>query len=324
MEAIKTAISTFFAEVGSILSGFDSISDLLDVLLVAVIIYALIIQLRKTQSVHIIKGIFWLAVVYAVVVAAQMNTSKMIFDYLINDMLLIIVIIFGTEIRQALEHMGQSRFKNIFSFSDTSGEDAILTDAINATVRACDSMSRDKIGSLMVFQRRSNLGELERSGVAVDAKVTTEMLCSIFFPNSALHDGAIIIKDGRVIAARCIVSLKNDIVVHDKVGTRHRAALEVSRSSDAIVVVTSEETGIISVAADGVLKRGITDSELRQMLLEYLVPTPATPSTLSTKIKKLFSKGGAAHVENSDNGSENAGERADEEGPAEEKENTEK
>ncbi len=303
METIKTALSTYLAEIGSILSGFDSISDLLDVLLVAVIIYALIVQLRKTQSVHIIKGIFWLAVVYAVVVAARMNTSKMIFDYLINDLLLIIVIIFGTEIRQALEHMGQSRFKNIFSFSDSSGEEKVLTDAINATVRACDSMSRDKIGSLMVFQRQSNLGELERSGVTVDAKVTTEMLCSIFFPNSALHDGAIIIKDGRIIAARCIVSLKNDIVVHDKVGTRHRAALEVSRSSDAIVVVTSEETGIISVAADGVLKRGITDSELRQMLIGYLIPTPATPSTLTTKIKKLFSKRGAAHVQDTDDGS---------------------
>ena len=311
MDKIRETLSNFFAEAENILSGFDSISDVLDILLVAVIIYALIVQLRKTQSVHIIKGIALLTIVYAIVVVAGMETSKMIFDYLINDLLLIIVIIFGTEIRQALEHMGQSRFKNIFSFSSAK-EDQALIDAINATVRACDSMSHDKIGSLMVFQRRSNLGELERSGVAIDAKVTTEMLCSIFFPNAALHDGAIIIKDDRIIAARCIVSLKNDIVVHHKVGTRHRAALEVSRSSDAVVVVTSEETGIISVAVDGVLKRGITDSELRQMLIEYLIPTPATPSTLSTKFKKLFSKGGTAHA--TDNESfESEGNRQEEE-----------
>lgn len=290
MDKIQAVLSGFFSELGGVLSGFDSVSDVLDVLLVALIIYALIIQLRKTQSVQIIKGIALLVVVYIIVFLAKMQTSKLIFDYLINDILLIFVIIFGTEIRQALEKMGQSRFKNFFSFSQKS--DTTLTDTINATVRACSSMSDDKMGSLIVFKRFSNLGELERSGVAIDAKVTTEMLCSIFYPKAALHDGAIIIDYDRIIAARCIVSLKNDIVVHDKVGTRHRAALEVSRSTDAVVVVTSEESGLISIAVDGNLIRGISDSELRQQLIKYLMPQQNTPSTVSKKLKKMLKKGG--------------------------------
>lgn len=300
MEKIQAVFSDFFSELGSVLSCFDSFSDVIDVLLVAVIIYALIIQLRKTQSVQIIKGIALLVVVYTIVILLEMQTSKLIFNYLINDLLLIIVIIFSTEIRQALEKMGQSKFKNIFSFSSSQKTDSVLTDTINATVRACSSMSDDKIGSLIVFKRGSNLGELERSGVIVDAKVTTEMLCSIFFPKAALHDGAIIVDYDRITAARCIVSLKNDIVVHDKVGTRHRAALEVSRSSDAIVVVTSEETGIISIAVDGQLIRGISDGELRQLMIKYLMPPPKTPASVSKKIKKALKKGGDKNEKQTD------------------------
>ena len=122
------------------------------------------------------------------------------------------------------------------------------------------------------------------------------MLCSIFYPKAALHDGAIVVQNGRVTAARCIVSLKNDIVVHDNVGTRHRAALEVSRSSDAVVVVTSEETGIISIAIDGMLIRGITDSELRQQLSKYMLAQAPDAAKVTRKFKRMMKKGGRKDV----------------------------
>ncbi|MBR1811992.1 MAG: diadenylate cyclase CdaA [Clostridia bacterium] len=286
-------IQTFFANLGGVLSSFDSIGDILDIVLVAVVLYALFVQLRKTQSVHIIRGILLLAVVYAVVVVLQMETSKYIFNTFIRDILLIIVIIFSTEIRHALERMGHSSVKNLFSFGQR--DDTAVTEAVNATVRACASMSEDKIGSLIVFRRRSNLGELEKSGVYIDAKVTTEMLCSIFFPKAALHDGAIVIEDDRITAARCIVSMRNDIVITEKVGTRHRAALAVSQNTDAVVVVTSEETGIISVAVEGVLKRGITPGELRELLMQYLLPDTDGASKLPARLKKKIRKGGGKH-----------------------------
>ena len=208
------------------------------------------------------------------------------------DLLLIIVIIFSTEIRHALEHMGHSRFRKIFSIGR---EDTEITDTVNATVRACASMSEDKIGSLIVFRRMSNLGELERSGVYIDAKVTTEMLCSIFFPKAALHDGAIVIEGDRITAARCIVSMKNDIVVTEKVGTRHRAAVALSQRTDAVVVVTSEETGIISVAVDGELRRGITAGELREILSGYLLEDNAQGDGFPSRIKKILRIGGRRH-----------------------------
>lgn len=292
MEILHEKISTFFAELVSVLSGFDSISDILDVFLVAIIIYLLFKQLKKTQSVHIIKGIAFFTVIYAVVALLQMQTSRVIFDYVLRDFLLIMVIIFGTEIRQSLEQIGQMRIRQIFPSLRNQNEDKVLLDSINDTARACKIMSEAKIGSLIVFPRRSNLGDLERTGVYIDAKVSPEMLCSIFYPKAALHDGAIVIQNGRVTAARCIVSLKNDIVVQDNVGTRHRAALEVSRSSDAVVVVTSEETGIISIAIDGMLIRGITDSELRQQLSKYMLSQAPIPNKMIGKFKRIFKKGG--------------------------------
>ncbi|MBQ6021058.1 MAG: diadenylate cyclase CdaA [Clostridia bacterium] len=304
MENIQNAVSSFFQSLAGVLSGFDSITDILDVLLVAVVIYVLIVQLRKTQSVHMIRGLMLMAVLYFVVVLFRMQTSKFIFDYLIRDLLLIIVIVFSNEIRHALEHMGHSRFHKLFPIGRDETE---ITNTVNATVRACASMSEDKIGSLIVFRRMSNLGELERSGVYIDAKVTTEMLCSIFFPKAALHDGAIVIDGDRITAARCIVSMKNDIVVTEKVGTRHRAAIALSQSTDAVVVVTSEETGIISIAVDGVLRRGLTASELREILNGYLLQDTSESDGFSGKIKKLIRRGGRGNGRKDDDSQKEGG-----------------
>lgn len=273
----------------SIIGEFTTISAVLDVLLVALIIYGLILQLRRTQSIQIIKGILLIAVIYFVVSTLGMRTSQFIFSQLFSNILIILIILFNNEIRQALEHIGQSRFKKISFFSNTSEE--VVMNAINATCRACDAMSNDKVGSLIIFQRKTLLGDLTKGGVPIDSMTTTEMLSSIFFPKAALHDGAIVIHEGRIMAARCIVPLKNDKEVLENVGTRHRAALEITRSSDAVAVVTSEETGIISIALEGELIRGITDSELRDRLISLLISKDENEKTTFTgRLSKIFRK----------------------------------
>lgn len=284
-------ISTFFSQLKDVFLNYNYFADTLDILLVAVIIYGLIIQLRKSQSIQIIKGIFLIIVVYAVVALVGMKTSTYLFSKLFNDALILFVVIFGTEIRQALESVGKRKIRGRIPFFGSNVDESEMFDAINAVCRACGAMSRSKVGSLVIFQRDSLLGDLEKQSVPIDSVTTYEMVCSIFYPKAPLHDGAIVIKDGRIVAARCVVPMKNDREVMENVGTRHRAALEVSLHYDAVAVVTSEETGMISVAVDGKLKRGITDSELREMLGYLLLRNDDGNKTKKTRGGKKKEEG---------------------------------
>ena len=282
-------IGNMFKTIGGVFSDFGFV-DLLDVIFVAVIIATLIIQVRRTQSLQLIKGVVVVLFCYAAVNIFQMKASQAIFTTVMSNILLIVVVIFNTEIRNFLSKVGQAKWGNLSIFTQGSNKEQIWEDCINSVCRACASMSDDKVGSLMVFQRKANLGDLERTGVQIDAISTTEMLLAIFFPNAALHDGAIIIKDGRIVAARCVVPLKTDRDIREKFGTRHRAAMEATRGCDAIAVVTSEETGIISVAMNGELQRGITDAELREILMENLLPSD-TGNPIGNRLKKFFRGG---------------------------------
>lgn len=272
---------------GAVMS-LNSFKDIMDILFVAVVVYALIIQLRKSQSIQIMKGLFFIIVLYGVVNLFEMNASKYLFNSVFSNFLVIFVILFSSELRQAIEKMGQRKtipFAGLFS---SKNDNEVTYDVINHVCRACAEMSEDKIGSLIVFQRKSLLGDITRQSVPIDSCVTTEMLCSVFFPKAALHDGAIVIKDGRIVAARCVVPLKNEKEVTEHVGTRHRAALEVSLMSDAVAVVTSEETGIISIAVDGQMKRGLTDAQLRQSLIDLLIDSKEDDSGNGKKKKRFF------------------------------------
>ncbi|MCD7774234.1 MAG: diadenylate cyclase CdaA [Clostridiales bacterium] len=268
--SVSDTLSSTWDKFSGAVMSFNSFKDVLDVLFVAVIVYYLILQIRRTQSIQIISGVVGVVIIYMIVNLLEMNASKYIFNTVFGDLLVILVIIFSDEIRQALERMGR-RGNSIMSLFSSKSDDNTAFDAINSVCRACAEMSEDKIGSLIVFQRKSMLGDLTRQSVPIDSCVTEEMLCSIFFPKAALHDGAIVIKDGRIVAARCVVPLKNEKEVTEHVGTRHRAALEVSLHSDAVAVVTSEETGIISIAYDGQLIRGLTDAKLREMLISLIL-----------------------------------------------------
>ena len=285
---ISETIKNFFLQLKDVFLNFNFFSDTLDILVVALIVYVVIVQMRKTQAIQVVKGLVLVAVMYAVVSLLGMNTSTYLFSKLFSDILIIFVILFSAEIRQALELLGKRRFGTRFSLFEQSSE-SLNVDMINCICRACGAMGRNKVGSLILIQRETMLGDYMKQAVPLDAQITFETLCSIFYPKAPLHDGAIIVKNGRIVAARCVVPLKNDREIVENVGTRHRAALEASLNSDCIAVVTSEETGMISIAVDGQLIRGFTDSQLREELGKYLLrgnDKKKTPMVLFAKHKK--------------------------------------
>ncbi len=278
-----------FEEFKRAVFSFDRISDLLDVLLVAFVIYSIIKLIRETRAIQLAKGVLLLAVLYVIVSLLDMQASEYIMSFVFGNLLLILIVIFSPEIRHALESMGRSSVSNINIFNFRNRSDDLLEEnvrnAINCVCRACADMSDKKIGALIVFEKDTMLGEIIKTGTAVDALVTTELIGNIFFPKAPMHDGAAIIKDGRVAAAGCILPLTDNNELSSELGTRHRAAIGLSESSDAVVAVVSEETGAISVAEKGVLKRGISDGDLREILMKNFVKDY---KKTDKKIKRIF------------------------------------
>lgn len=263
------ALNTFFSQVIAVLSSYRPVQDTLDILLVALIIYELIKLIRRTRSVQIFKGLFIMAVVYIVVAVLDMPVMKYIFDTLFASILVLIVILFTPEIRNVLERMGRSSFAKIFSLK---AEDTAPTKkAINAVCEACSEMREDKIGALIVFERRSMLGEVAKTGTKVDANVSSALIRNIFYPKSPLHDGALLISGARAAYAGCILPLTDTTNLDAKFGTRHRAAVGMTEHSDAVVVVVSEETGAISFVSKGRITHDVKAGELRDYLLKALV-----------------------------------------------------
>ena len=296
MELLEN-IKTFLLQIADVFANINLFPDVIDILLVALLAYALIMQLRKSQSIQVIKGIIFVAIVYGIVNLFNMTTSKFIFSRLFSDIIIIFVVLFSNELRHALENVGKKKLGRKYFFSSSSS-DEVTIEAVNAVCRAAGAMSRSKVGSLVVFQRDTLLGDLTKHAVPIDAETTFEMICSIFYPKAPLHDGAVVIKDGRIVAARCVVPMKNDRIVTENVGTRHRAAIEVSLNSDAVVVVTSEESGVISLAVEGKLIRGLSDSELREKLSMYLLSSkPEKKNRLTKKTKSADNIAVTAAVE---------------------------
>lgn len=259
-----------FEQVKRALLSFNGISDLLDVLLVAFVIYSAIKLIRETRAFQLAKGVLLLAAIYLIVTLFEMQASEFILSFIFGNMLMILVVIFAPEIRHALESMGRSSVSifNILNFKnkDETELQENIKSSINSVCRACTDMSDKQIGALIVFEKETLLGEISKTGTQLDAKVTTELIGNIFFPKAPMHDGAAVIKDGRVISAGCILPLTSNTQLSSELGTRHRAAIGMSESSDAIVVVVSEETGAISVAEKGHLKRNISVGDLREIL----------------------------------------------------------
>ncbi len=272
--------------------SFDSISDFLDIILVAFVIFSIISLIKETRAIQLAKGLIVLVCIYAIVSLIDMQASKFLLNFIFNNLFIIIVIIFAPEIRQILERVGKSSVSkiNIFNLKnkiDFEKQEETIN-SINSVCKACVDMSDKKIGALIVFERESLLGEIIKTGTTLDAKVTTELIENIFFPKAPMHDGAIVIKDGRVMAAGCILPLTSKDDLSSELGTRHRAALGMSETSDAVVAVVSEETGAISIAENGKLMRNVSDGVLREVLMTNFVKTN---NKEDNKIRKILRGG---------------------------------
>lgn len=259
-------------EIGKAILSFNSISDVLDVLLVAFVIYSAIKLIRETRAIQLAKGFVLLMVIYAAVYFLHMQVSTYMFSMVFSNLLLVLVIVFSPEIRHALESVGRSSVSNFNFFGLKNGEDIRRQEEqvkmVNAVTKACADMSDKKIGALMVFEKESILGEIIHTGTPIDAEISAELIGNIFYPKAPLHDGAAVIRDARVAAAGCILPLTQDNTVSSELGTRHRAAIGLSEQTDALVVVVSEETGAISVAQKGTLRRNLSSGDLRELLLQ--------------------------------------------------------
>ena len=220
----------------------------------------------------------------------DMVTVNWIMVRIIDSLLIIAVVIFHPEIRRVLERVGTSKLGLLGKGSVTDAEEENLSKCIDAACKAAGTMQEQKCGALMVFERNTQLGEIISTGTLVDAEATSPLICNIFYPKSPLHDGGMILRSGRVYAAGCILPLTQNTHLSRELGTRHRAAVGMSENSDAVVVVVSEETGNISLAVNGELRRGFDAITLHNELAELLIDTTETNPGFFARVVGLLSK----------------------------------
>ena len=284
----------------SIIANFQTfkLADLLDIVIIAFLIYQLLGIINRTRAGQLAKGALLVLAVYLVANVLNMRTVTWLLNSLLQVGLLTLVVLFQPEIRRALERMGQTdqwagKLFNIKGrYNDPSFKGAWRS-AIIAICDAAERFSETKTGALIVLERHTNLSEIVRTGTPVNSAVNLEVLGTIFYEGTPLHDGAAIIENGRIKAAGCVLPLSNNLEMGKDMGTRHRAGLGMSENSDAIVVIVSEETGIISMAKNGVLIRRLDRQNLFNLLQEEIVPPAEDEETNISPLQKLLRKGGA-------------------------------
>ena len=269
-----------------------SLTDVLDILIVAYLIYRGMLLVRSTSTARIAKVIAAVLVISWITEIAHLNTLSFLLGQVLQVGLIALVVLFQPELRRMMEHIGNFNLKSLWGGSGTTNE---MDTIISQTVQACEVMSREKVGALIVFARQQRLDEYFKTGTAIDGKVSEQLIRNIFFPKAALHDGAMIIRDGKVAAAGCVLPLSESSRLSADLGTRHRAGVGMSEASDAVVVIVSEETGTISVAVGGMLKRHLASQTLEKLLHNELCPNDEQQekSNALIRLKQKFSKEGA-------------------------------
>jgi uncharacterized protein (TIGR00159 family) len=240
--------------------------DILDILFVAFIIYRIILLIKGTRAVQMLIGLVVVLGLYIISFRIGFFTLHWILNNFIASMILVIIVIFQDDIRRALMRVGRNPFMT------SSGDKLEQVKMIEEVVRASMTLVEKKIGALIVFERKTGLSNYIEKGVLLDANVQKEMIVSIFLPNSPLHDGAIIVQEGRIAAAGCLLPLDTNIEISSTFGTRHRCALSLGKETDAVVVIISEERGVISLAGEGTMRLNLTEQALRDTLLKLLSP----------------------------------------------------
>lgn len=273
------------------ISAFVSIgvSDILDILIVAFIIFKLLSMVHTGSTARVAKAIVFLVLLTLVTSVAKMHMLNFILSNILSLGFIALVILFQPELRRVLERLGAKTFSQLVGGASPKSD---MEEAILATVSACEIMSKERIGVLLVFERNIPLEEYFKTGTMVDARMSEQLLRNIFFPKAALHDGAVIVRNARVAAAGCVMPLSENPHLSSDLGTRHRAGVGTSEVSDAVVVIVSEETGTISVAIGGMLKRHLAPQTLERLLTNALIPDVEEKENVFSKVKKIaFGKG---------------------------------
>ena len=272
-------------------------SDYLDILVVAFLIYKLLPLLKTPHIMRLARTVIALVAISWITNVAKLYTINWILNQFLAIGLLAFVVLFQPELRRMLDHLGNVKLTRFFGMSRPVQEmDAV----ISQTVRACEAMSREKVGALIVFARDQRLEEYFKTGTSIDAQVSDQLVRNIFFKNSPLHDGAMIIRDGRIASAGCVLPLSTNENLAPELGTRHRAGVGMSEATDAVVVIVSEENGAISVASGGMLKRKLTVETLDKLLRQELhtIEPEETDSIFPAQVLKKLS--GKAKEDGSD------------------------
>ena len=253
---------------------FNPVRDTIDILIISFVFYQLIVFARKSHAGQLIKGLVLLLAFFALANVLELRTVSWVLNNVLTIGFTAAVIIFQPELRRALERMGQSTgwAGQLFSRRTDPSLRGVWQSAVVAICDAAEQLSDTRTGALMVLERNNNLDEVIRTGTTFHANVIPEVLGTIFYEGTPLHDGAVIIRDGTIVAAGCVLPLSNNLQMGKDMGTRHRAGLGMSENSDAIVIVVSEETGIISMAKNGVLIRRLDRQNLYNMLQEEIIP----------------------------------------------------
>lgn len=279
MEVINNALGRSLNYLSSI-----GIADIIDILVVAFIIYRIIELIRMTNAYNLAKGLIIFLLFLGVSDFFKLTMINYMLRKAVEIGLVALVVLFQPELRHFLERIG-SKFS-----SGIDSENYSLDKAIEQTVSACTDMSASKTGALLVFERKMNLNEMIKTGTEIDSEVSSELLKNLFYNKAPLHDGAVIVENGRISAAGCVLPLSKNNNLSKDLGMRHRAGIGLSENTDSVVVIVSEETGAISVAIEGTLKRHLSPDALETILKTELLPkdTSSKPTTLRALISYIF------------------------------------
>ncbi|MCI8308352.1 MAG: TIGR00159 family protein [Lachnospiraceae bacterium] len=268
MEAIKGFVENYL--VGLSLPEL-AVIDIVEIIIIAFTIYQIILWVRNTRAWMLVKGIIFLLFFSVVAILLKMDVILWIFKNAINVGIIAVLIVFQPELRSALEQLGRKNvLSSVISFENDDDDIKVSDKTVSALVKACHEMSKNKTGALIVLENEIVLKEIEKTGIGIDAIVTSQLLINIFEHNTPLHDGAVIIRDNRIVSATCYLPMSDNLELSKELGTRHRAAVGVSEVSDSLTIIVSEETGAISLAMNGVLTRDIESGALRQRINEIL------------------------------------------------------
>ncbi len=268
-------------------AGYLGLSDpvyiikaIIDIGIVAWVIYKLTIIVRETRAWQLIKGILFILLATELSNVLGLKTINFILQNMLSVLAIGAIVLFQPELRRALEKIGRSRFKSILNFDEGANIRVQTTAVIEEIVKACVDMSSKYTGALIVIERDTKIGEIINTGTQLESNVSSELLINLFVPDTPLHDGAVVIRDNKIKAAACFLPLTDNPNLSKELGTRHRAALGITEVSDCIAVVVSEESGKISFALNGGLTRNLTPDTLRKALNKNLIESENSPKKL--------------------------------------------